>query len=233
MKRTKQAGRTRLYRTLSLILAATALLMPLAMSAQEEPKRALLTNGKSWKVNVVSESFPEKQMLKLQARIEGDQLVCRSHGSPILQIPLYAITRMSRDSAKDYPVAEFLMGVATQPSSERHRFGSKKYREEMAARMTLGGIAIFTLLFPRHKEDVHLFWTDEDGEHGAEFLMGRKEGRAMLQKLQNETGLKPRDLEEERKGYGRRRKELQRWIKKPSPVDEPERETPQFPNPAC
>lgn len=84
MKRTKQTGRTRPYGTLSLILAATALWVPLPMSAQEEPKRALLTNGKSWKVNVVSELFPEKQILKLQARIEGDQLVCRSDGSPML-----------------------------------------------------------------------------------------------------------------------------------------------------
>ena len=233
MTASRQAWRARVHRSLALTVAATALCLPLAVRAQEEPKRALSKNGKGWKVNVVSEIFPEKQILKLQARIEGGQLVCRSGASPVLEIPLNAITRMNRDKAKDYPVAEFLMGVATQPSSERHRFGSKRYREEMAARMTLGGIAIFTLLFPRHKEDVHLFWTDEEGEHGAQFLMGRKEGRAMLQELQQETGLTPRDLEKERKDYEQKRKELERRINQRAVGGHAEQEAPQSNHPAC
>lgn len=231
MTASRQTSRVRVYASLAMIFAATTLCLPLAVRAQEETKRALPQNGKGWKVNVVSEIFPEKQMPKLKAGIEGDYLVCRSNGSPVLEIPLNAITRMSRDDAKDYPVAEFLMGAATQPSGERHRFGSKKYRDEMAARAVLGGIAIFTLLFPRHKEDVHLFWSDEEGEHGAEFLMGRKEGHAMLQKLQQETGVTPRDLETERKDYEQKWKELQRRIKQDGTEGHMEQATSQFDHP--
>src|SRR5215467_14453324 len=221
MTASRQTRGAQVCRSLALIIAATTLCLPLAVSAQESPKGDLRDDRKGWKVNVVSELFPEKQMLKLQARVEGAWLVCRSSGSAVLEIPLNEITRMSRDEAKDYPVAGFLMGVATQPSSERHRFGSKKYRDEMAARMTLGGIAIFTLLFPRHKEQVHVFWTDEEGEHGAEFLMGRKEGRAMVRKLEEETGVKTRDAEKERKDYEQKREELRRWIKQHGTTPQP------------
>jgi len=201
MTASRRTWRARVDGSLALIIATAALGLPLAVSAQQEPKRTLPNNGKAWKVNVVSELLPEKQMLKLQAGIEGDRLVCRSGGSAVFEIPLNAITKMSRDDAKDYPVAGFLMGVATQPSSKQHRFGSKKYREEMAASAVLAGMAIFALLFPRHKEQVHVFWTDKEGEHGAQFLMGRKQGRAMIRKLQQETGVKTRDLGKERKDY--------------------------------
>jgi hypothetical protein len=233
MKTAKQAGRTRPYGILSSILVATALWMPLAVSAQEEPKRALSKNGKGWKVNVISDQFAEKAMVNLQAKVEEDRLVCLSGGSVALEVPLKGISRMSRDTVKDYPVANFLMEAATQPSSERRRFGSKKYREEMAARATLMGFAFFALLFPKHKEEVHVFWIDEEGEHGAEFLMGRKEGRAMLQKLQQETGVKPRDLEKERKDFERKRKELQRRIKQHGKEGHTEQGTPQSDHPAC
>jgi len=233
MTASRQTRRAQVCKSLAFIITATAVCLPLVVNAQEAPKRNLHDNRKAWKVNVVSDLFPEKQILKLQASVEEGWLVCRSGGSAVLEIPLNAITRTSRDSAKDYPVAEFLMAAATQPSTERHRFGSKKYREEMAARMMLGGIAIFTLLFPRHQEEVRVFWTDDEGEHGAEFLLGRKEGRAMLQKLQQETGVITRDLEKERKDYEQKRKELQRWIQKHGTEDRREKETPQSDHPAC
>ena len=229
MTASRQTSRARVNRSLAVILAATALGPPLAVRAQEGPKRSLPKSEKAWKVNVLSEVFPQRLAVKLRARIEEDRLVCFSGDSVVLEVPLKAISRMSRDTAKDYPAAEFLMRAATQPSIERRSFGSKEYGQEIAARAMLGGLAFFALLFPRHKEEVHVFWIDEGGEHGAEFLMGRREGHVMLQKLQQETGVKARDLEKERKDYERRRKELQRWIKKHSPVDEPERETPQFP----
>lgn len=224
--------RTCAYGTATLI-AAAVFWTPCAVAGQEEQKRSVQKKEPSWKVNVISDQFAEKAMVKLQAKIAEDRLVCLSGGSAVLEVPLKSISRISRDTVKDYPAADFLMGAATQPSSERRRFGSKKYREEMAARATLVGFAFLAMLFPRHKEEVHLFWIDEEGEHDAEFLMGRKEGRAMLQKLQQETGVKVRDLEKERKEFEKRRKELQRWIKKHGTESQPEKETPQFPNPFC
>ena len=215
------------------LIAAAVFCVPRAVTGQEEQKRNVQRKEPSWKVNVISELLPETVLVKLQAKIEGDRLVCLSGGSAVLEVPLKSISRMSRDTVKDYPAANFLMGMATQPSSERRRFGTKKYRDEMAARATLVGFAFLALLFPRHKEDVQVFWIDEDGEHGAEFLMGRKEGRAMLQRLQQETGVKARDLEQDRKDYARRRTELQSWIKEHGTEGQPDREAPQFPYPAC
>lgn len=229
----RQTWRAQVYGSLALIIAATALGLPLAVRAQDEPKQTLPKNGKGWKVNAVSELFPDKVMAKMQARIEGDWLVCRSGDSVVLDVPLKAISRMSRDTFKDYPAAEFLRGAAMQPSGERARFGSKRYREEMAARAMLGGFAFFALRFPRHKEEVHVFWLDEEGEHGAQFLMGRKEGRAMLQKLETETGMKARDAEKERKDYEERTKELQRWIKQNDTKGPSDQETPQPDHPVC
>ena len=233
MVASRQIWGVRVYGSLAIIFAATALCLPLAASAQDEPKRSLPNNGQGWKVNVVSELIPEKVMAQVQARIEGDWLVCRSGDSVVLEVPLKAISRMSRDTFKDYPAAEFLMGAAMQPSSERPRFGSRRYREEMAARAMLGGFAFFALLFPRHKEEVHVFWIDEEGEHGAQFLMGRKEGHAMIQKLQQETGVKARDAEKDRKDYEQKRKELQRWTQKHSNEAHPDQETTQSAHPMC
>jgi len=63
--------------------------------------------------------------------------------------------------------------------------------------------------------------------------MGRQEGRAMLQKLQQETGIVARDLEKQRKDYEQKRKELQRWIQKHGAENRPEQETPQSDHPTC
>ncbi len=49
-----------------------------------------------------------------------------------------------------------------------------------------------------------------------EFRMGRTQGRAMLKKLQQETGLEPRDLEKERRDIEKGMKELRLWMKKQS-----------------
>lgn len=208
--------RTGVDGTLTLIIGFAMASMSLPVCAEDEPKHNLQKNQAAWKVNVVSELFPEKAREKLQAKIEKGQLVCRSRDSAVLEIPLNAITRVTRDSAKEYPAAEFLMAAAMQPSRERHRFGTKEYRDEMKARAMLGAFAFVGLLFPKHKEVVLVSWKEEDGEHNAEFRMGRKEGRAMLQKLQQETGMEPRDLEKERKDFEKRMKEIRRLIQEES-----------------
>jgi len=53
--------------------------------------------------------------------------------------------------------------------------------------------------------------------------LGRTQGRTMLKKLQQETGLEPRDLEKERRDIEKGKKELRRWMKKKSehPTKEP------------
>lgn len=213
------AWRACVSRTFAVIVVPAIFLVSPAGHAQEEPRHKLQKNEKGWQVNVISAVLPETQQAKLQAKIEEDRLVCSTAGSAVLEIPLDAITRITRDTAKDYPAAEFLMGAALRPSTERHRFGSREYREEMAARAMLGGFAFLGLLFPRHKEVVTVFWQDDEGEHGAEFRLGRKQGRLMLQRLREESGVEPRDLEKERKDFEAARKELQRWIKKQSEKD--------------
>ena len=193
-------------RSLRLIIAVAILWGP-HTNAQDEPKSVLPKDEKGWTANLVSGLFPGTKTEKVKARIEDGQLVCRSDASAILEIPLKSITRVSRDTTKDYPAAQFLVGAALQPSIQRPRFGSRRYREEAAARATLGALAFSALLFPRHKDEIYLSWTDDDGEHGAGFLMGRKEGHAMLERLKQQTGIEARDLEKERKAYEKRMRE--------------------------
>ena len=199
--------------TITLIIAVSISLMSQAVAAQEKPNRDLQKEKVVWKVNLISAELPERVRLKLQAEIEEDRLVCRSADSAVLEIPLTAITRITRDSTKEYPMAEFFTRLATHPSIEHHFFGTKEYRDEMKARATLAAIAFVGLLFPKHKEAVLVAWKDVLGEHYAEFHMGRKPGRTMLQELQKQTGLEPQDLEMERR---RIEKELRRWRKKES-----------------
>jgi len=205
------------------MVTVTMLGMSLVVEAQQVLERQPPNNDEVWKVNVTSALLPGKMEGKLRAKIEADRLACRSVDSTILEIPLTAITRITRDSGKDYPVAEFLMGVATHPSNERHTFGTKEYRKEMAGRAMLVAFAFVGLLFPKHKEVVLVSWKDESGEHDAEFRLGRTQGRTMLKKLQQETGLEPRDLEKERRDIEKGKKELRRWMKKKSehPTKEP------------
>src|SRR6267143_1936736 len=217
------SSRIRGYGTLALMVTVTMLGMSLFVEAQQVLERQPPNNDEVWKVNVTSALLPGKMEGKLRAKIEADRLACRSVDSTILEIPLTAITRITRDSGKDYPVAEFLMGVATHPSNERHTFGTKEYRKEMAGRAMLVAFAFVGLLFPKHKEVVLVSWKDESGEHDAEFRLGRTQGRTMLKKLQQETGLEPRDLEKERRDIEKGKKELRRWMKKKSehPTKEP------------
>ena len=210
------SSRIRRYRTLALMITVMMLGMSLVAEAQQGLERSPLNNDVGWKVNVISAILPGKMEGKLRARIEADRLVCRSVDSTVLEIPLTAITRITRDSSKDYPIAEFLMGVATHPSYERHTFGTKEYRKEMAGRAVLVAFAFFGLLFPKHKEVVLVSWEDESGEHDAKFRLERTQGRAMLEMLRQETGLEPRDLEKERKDIEKGKKELRRWMKKES-----------------
>ena len=63
---------------------------------------------------------------------------------------------------------------------------------------------------------VWLSWADETGEHDAQLYMERSRGRVMLQRLQQETGLEPRDLEKERKDFEDARRELRRWAEEQS-----------------
>jgi hypothetical protein len=201
------------YGTMTLITAVTISLMSQVVAAQDKPNRGLQKEKVVWKVSVISAELPERVRLKLQAEVEEDRLVCRSADSAVLEIPLTAITRITRDSTKEYPMAEFFAGLATHPSIEHHLVGTKEYRDEMKARATLAAIAFVGLLFPKHKEAVLVAWTDELGEHYAEFHIGRKQGRTMLKELQKQTGLEPQDLEMERKRF---EKELRRWNQKKS-----------------
>ena len=206
---TKRSGKIRFYDILQLTTAVIFLWTP-STGAQDQTKQMLTSNDKAWQVHVVSELLPEKGMAGLRAMIEQGQIVCRLVDSAVLEIPLKSITRASRDTVKNYPAAEFLMGVATRPSDNPPLFGTRRYRDEAAARLTLGAFAFVGLLFPRHKDEIHVFWTDEDGEHGAEFLMGRKEGHAMLERLKQESVIEVRDLEKERKVFEKRREQLSR-----------------------
>jgi len=209
---TKRRAKTCFY-GLRLITAIAILWVPNTI-AQDDPKRVQPQYEQGWSANVVSGLFPATKAEKVKVRIEEDQLVCRSTGSTVLEIPLKSITRVSRDTTKDYPITQFLMGVALQPSATPPSFGSRKYREEAAARVTLGVLAFFALLFPRHKDEIYLSWSNEDGEHSTVFLMGRKEGHAMFERLKQETDIEVRDLEKERKAYEKRMRELRRQIKK-------------------
>jgi len=191
------------YGTIALMIAITISLMSHVVAAQEKPNRDLQKEKVVWKMSVISAELPERVQLKLRAEIEEDRLVCRSADSAVLEIPLTAITRITRDSTKEYPIAAFFAGLATHPSVEHHLVGTKEYRDEMKARATLAAIAFVGLLFPKHKEAVLVAWTDELGEHYAEFHMGRKLGRTMLKELQRQTGLEPQDLEMERKRFER------------------------------
>ncbi len=69
---------------------------------------------------------------------------------------------------------------------------------------------MFASLFPSHKEVVRLSWTDAQGQHDADFYLGRTEGRALLAEIKKQTGLEPRDLEKERKEEKKKLKSLQR-----------------------
>jgi len=46
--------------------------------------------------------------------------------------------------------------------------------------------------------------------------MGRKQGQAMNRKLRTETGLEPRDMEQERRDIEAGKRELRRWVKERS-----------------
>lgn len=198
---------------LRLITAIGLLWVPRTI-AQDDPKRIQSQHEQGWSAAVVSGLFPATKTDKVKARIEQDQLVCRSTGSSVLEIPLKSISRVCRDTTKDYPIAQFLMTAAVQPSTNPPTFGSREFREQMAARATLGALAFVGLLFPRHKDEIYLSWTDEDGEHGAVFLMGRKDGCAMLKRLKQETGIEVRNLEKERKDYENGMRELRRQVKR-------------------
>jgi len=201
------------YRILARAIVMVLLGMPLATRGQQEQKPPAQKNDAAWKANAMSAAFPEEIKRNLRVTIEGEKLTCHSGDSTILDVPLRAISRITRDGVKEYPATEFLMHLATMPSSEHHTFGTKEYRDEMAGRVALGVFALGGLLFPKHKEMVLVSWKDESGEHDAEFHLEPKQGRAMLEKLQQETGLKPRDLEKERKDIEEGKKQLRRWIR--------------------
>jgi len=167
----------------------------------ERAKRQLQRDS-VWKLSVISAGLPDKIATKIQGKIKEEKLVCWSRDSVLLEIPLKEITQVTRDTDKDYPAFRWLMKVATQPSPEHHAFGSRRYRDELAARMTLGMFALFAGLFPSRKEVVRLSWTDDEGLHDAEFL-------TMLAAIKKETGLEPWDLAKERKEENKRRKSLQ------------------------
>jgi len=166
-------------------------------AAQEQEKATSRAHDAGWKANVITALFPEKVKRKLRVKIEADQLVCRSGGSDVLEIPLQAVIGITRDRAKDYPATEFLLGVAMMPTGEQHTFASKEYRHQMVARGTLAVISLAGLLFPKHKEVVLVSWRDQFGEHDAEFRMSRADGQKMLYELEQESGLQARDLEKE------------------------------------
>jgi hypothetical protein len=187
-----------------------------AAEAQEESKRKVQKKERSWKLSVVSELVPGKIGKKLTARIEGDTFVCRSSDVPLLEIPLKTVTEISRDDDKDYAASRWLMNAATQRSDGHHRYGSRAYREDLEASLGLAFLSMIASLFPSHKEVVRLRWTDAQGQHNADFYLGRTEGRALLMEITKLTGLEPRDLEKERKEQEKRLKSLQRQSSQPS-----------------
>jgi len=191
------------------VMAASSWLCA-AAEAQEESKRKVQRKERSWKLSVVSEVVPGKIGKKLTARIEGDMFVCRSSDVPLLEIPLKTVTEISRDDEKDYAASRWLMNAAAQRSSEHHRFGGRAYREDLEASLGLALLSMLASLFPSHKEVVRLSWTDAQGQHDADFYLGRTEGRALLGEIKKQTGLEPRDLEKERKEEEKRLKSLRR-----------------------
>jgi len=195
-----------------LLIAASATLS--RAQDQEHVKRSAKKNDKGWKLSVISAILPDNMAPKAFGRIEKGTLALQVRDTPVLELPLKSITRITRDTTTDYPAANFMMSVATRPSVEEHRFSSKAYRDEMKARAALGAMSFIGLLFPRHREMVSVSWTDDTGEHDAQLYLGQPEGRAMLKKLQEETGLEPRDLEKERKAMKEAIRELQRWRRK-------------------
>jgi hypothetical protein len=197
------------------VMAASSWLCASA-EAQEESKRKVQKKERSWKLSVVSELVPGKIGKKLTARIEGDTFVCRSSDVPLLEIPLKTVTEISRDDDKDYAASRYLMNAATQRSDEHHRYGSRAYREDLEASLGLAFLSMIASLFPSHKEVVRLRWTDAQGQHDADFYLGRTEGRALLMEITKLTGLEPRDLEKERKEQEKRLKSLQRQSSQPS-----------------
>lgn len=199
-----------MHASVGVMMLAAACSMAVPAAAQDSAKRNDKQKDKGWKLNAVSAAIPGKLAVKLRAKIEDDHLICRDKNSAVLEIPLKTITEISRDSEKDYPVSRWLMAAATHPSSERHRIGSKQYREDLEARLGLSLFAMFATLFPSHKEVVWLSWTDEAGAHDAEFHLGHTEGQALLAELKKQTGREPRDLEKERKAEEKRLKALRR-----------------------
>jgi hypothetical protein len=203
-------------RAVSLLIVILISVLCVSASAQHKESPPDHEDHSKWKANVISALFPETRKANVEVSIEDGTVTCRETGWRVLVVPLNGITGVARDTGNDYPAADFLMGAATAPSTEHHVFGTRKYQEEMAARVALGGFAFLGLLFPRHREVVRVSWKDENGEHDAEFRMGRKQGRAMIRKLRSETGLEPRDLEQERRDIEAAKKELRRWANEKS-----------------
>ena len=208
MQRLSFAGRfVSLRKGVGLMLLAIAYIP--ASEAQEALKPKVHRKDSGWKLSVISDVMPGKVGRNLRTEIEDERLVCRSPSDvPLLEIPLKTITQVTRDTEKDYRVSRWLMMAATQPSREHHTFGSKEHREQLKARVGLTLTAMIAALFPSHKEAVHVTWSDEEGTHYALFYLGRSEGRAMLARIKQETGLEPRDLENERKAEKKRLKAL-------------------------
>jgi hypothetical protein len=84
---TKRSRKIRFYGILRLTTAVIILWTP-STGAQDQPKQMLTSKEKAWKAHVFSELFSEKGMANLRARIEQGQIVCRSGGSAVLEIPL-------------------------------------------------------------------------------------------------------------------------------------------------
>jgi len=200
----------RVHGSLGIMVMAAASCMCVAAAEQVETKRKIQQKEKGWRLSVISEALPGKVGTKLRLNIEENQIVCRSEGSAVLEIPLQAISQVSRDTDKDYPASRFLMAAATRPSEKRHRFGSKAHREELEARAGLVMLSFLASLFPTHKELVRVTWTDEGAAHDADLYLGRTEGQALLAEIKKQTGLEVRDLEKERKEMEKEIKALQR-----------------------
>jgi len=204
------ASGIRLHASVGVAVMAASSWLGGAAEAQEESKRKVQRKERSWKLSAVSEVLPGKIGKKLTARIEGETFVCRSSDVPLLEIPLKTVTEVSRDDDKDYAVSRWLMNAAAERSNEHHRFGSRAHREDLEAALGLSLLSMFASLFPSHKEMVRLRWTDAQGQHDADFYLGRTEGQALLVEIKKQTGLEPRDLEKERKEEKKRLKSLQR-----------------------
>ena len=193
----------------TMVLAAAAS-MPIFAQTREQSDHKFQKPGRGWKISVISAALPEKIATKIQGKIENGKFVCWTPDSVLLEVPLNSITQVSRDTEKDYTVSRFLMTAATHPSDAHPIIGSRRYREELKARMVLGLFAMIAGLFPARKEVVRITWTSEAGQLDATFLMGRSEGRALLAAIRKETGLEPQDLEQERKKQYEWRKSLSR-----------------------